>query len=84
MILVISPRGAAAPGPVRREVPGRETWYQPPAKVFDNLYFVGTKLHSAWALQTSDGLIVIDALFDYAVKDSVVEGLRKLGLNRKR
>ena len=37
--------------------------------------------HSAWALQTSDGLIVIDALFDYAVKDSVVEGLRKLGLN---
>ena len=50
-------------------------------KVFDNLYFVGTKAHSAWALQTSEGLIVIDALFDYAVKDSVVEGLRKLGLN---
>lgn len=64
-----------------RQVPARETWYQPPAKVFDNLYFVGTKFHSAWALQTSEGLIVIDALFDYAVKDSVVEGLRKLGLN---
>lgn len=72
-------RGGAATG--AREVPPRETWYQPPAKVFDNLYFVGTKFHSAWALQTSDGLIVIDALFDYAVKDSVVEGLRKLGLN---
>ena len=49
--------------------------------MFDNLYFVGTKLHSAWAIQTSEGLIVIDALFDYAVKDSVVEGLRTLGLN---
>jgi len=72
-------RGGGASG--AREVPARETWYQPPAKVFDNLYFVGTRLHSAWALQTSDGLIVIDALFDYAVKDSVVEGLRTLGLN---
>ncbi len=64
-----------------REVPARDTWYHPPAKIFDNLYFVGTKLHSAWAVQTSDGLIVVDALFDYAVKDSVVDGLRKLGLN---
>ena len=71
-------RGAGAGA---REVPARDTWHHPPAKVFDNLYFVGTKLHSAWALQTSDGLIVIDALFDYAVKDSVVEGLRTLGLN---
>lgn len=71
--------GGAATG--AREVPARDTWYHPPAKVFDNLYFVGTRLHSAWALQTSDGLVVIDALFDYAVKDSVVEGLRTLGLN---
>jgi metallo-beta-lactamase class B len=70
--------GAAA---AAREVPARDTWYQPPAKVFDNLYFVGTKLHSAWAIQTSEGLIVVDALFDYAVKDSVVDGLRKLGVN---
>src|SRR5215216_2627584 len=69
---------AAAPA---REVPARETWYHPPAKVFDNLYFVGTRVHSAWAIQTSEGLIVVDALFDYAVKDSVVDGLRKLGLN---
>jgi metallo-beta-lactamase class B len=72
-------RGGAAPG--AREVPARDTWYHPPAKVFDNLYFVGTNFHSAWAIQTSDGLIVIDALFDYAVRESVVDGLRKLGLN---
>lgn len=64
-----------------RQVPARDTWYQAPAKVFDNLYFVGTKAHSAWAIQTSDGLIVVDALFDYAVKDAVVEGLRALGVN---
>ena len=71
--------GGGAAG--RREVPARDTWHHPPARVFDNLYFIGTKFHSAWAIQTSDGLIVIDALFDYAVKDSVVEGLRALGLN---
>jgi metallo-beta-lactamase class B len=62
-------------------VPARETWYRPPVKVFDNLYFVGTNAHNAWAVQTSEGLIVIDALFDYAVRDAVVEGLRKLGVN---
>ena len=73
-------RGAGAPQ-AAREVPARETWYHPPAKVFDNLYFLGTKIHNAWAVQTSEGLIVIDALYDYAVKDSVVDGLRKLGLN---
>ena len=71
--------GGAATGP--RQVPARDTWYHQPAKVFDNLYFLGTKIHNAWAIQTSEGLIVIDALFDYAVKDSVVEGLRQLKLN---
>jgi hypothetical protein len=34
----------------------------------DSLYFIGTKEHSSWAVRTSDGLIVIDALFDYASK----------------
>ena len=27
--------------------PARETWYADPAKVFDNLYFVGGKVHSS-------------------------------------
>jgi metallo-beta-lactamase class B len=72
-------RGAAAAGV--RQIPARDTWYHPPAKVFDNLYFIGTKVHNAWALQTSEGLIVIDALYDYATKDEMVDGLRTLGLN---
>ena len=65
-------RGAGAAG--ERQIPARDAWYHRPAKVFDNLYFLGTKVHNAWALQTSEGLIVIDALFDYAVKDSVEIG----------
>src|ERR1700755_3064046 len=32
--------------------PARDSWYAEPAKVFDNLYFVGGKLHSSWALTT--------------------------------
>jgi metallo-beta-lactamase class B len=34
------------------KAPARDTWYAEPAKVFDNLYFVGGKIHSSWALTT--------------------------------
>ncbi len=61
--------------------PPREAWHHEPAKVFDNLYFIGTKVHNAWALQTSEGLIVIDSLYAYAAKDEQIDGLRKIGLN---
>ena len=50
-------------------------------KVFDNLYFVGMTEFASWAVTTSDGIIVIDPLFDYSVEDEVVGGLRKLGLD---
>jgi metallo-beta-lactamase class B len=72
---------AAAAQPRRGGPPPQSAWHHDPVKVFDNLYFVGTNEHSSWAVQTSEGLIVIDALFDYAVRDEVVEGLRKLGVN---
>jgi len=71
-------RGAA---PATRTVPDRATWYARPYKVFDNLYFIGTKIHSSWALTTSDGIIVIDTLFDYAIEPEIVEGLKTVGLD---
>lgn len=61
--------------------PPRETWYAEPAKVADNFYFIGTKIHSAWALTGSQGIIVIEALFDYAAKDEILGGLKTLGLD---
>jgi metallo-beta-lactamase class B len=64
-----------------RTVPDRATWYAEPYKVFDNLYFIGTKIHTAWALTTSEGIIVIDTLFDYAVEPEIIDGMRKLGLD---
>jgi metallo-beta-lactamase class B len=73
-----APANAAPAGPAR------STWYAEPAKVADNLYFLGTKVHSAWALAGSEGLIVIEALFDYAAPDEIVDGLRKLGLDSSR
>lgn len=61
--------------------PDRATWFTEPAKVFDNLYFVGTKIHSSWALTTSEGIILIDTLYDYASEEAIVGGLKKLGLD---
>src|SRR5438445_1028556 len=50
-----APVGGGGGGP--RPIPDRATWYAEPARMFDNLYWVGTKIHSAWALQTSGGII---------------------------
>src|ERR1700730_11616499 len=61
--------------------PNRASWYTEPAKVFDNLYFVGTKFHSSWALTTGDGIILLDTLYDYASEEAIVGGLKKLGLD---
>ncbi|MGD1093925.1 MAG: MBL fold metallo-hydrolase [Bryobacteraceae bacterium] len=67
----------AAPG----RPPARDTWFIEPAKVFDNLYFVGSKIHSSWALTTSAGIIIIDTLFTYNSEEEIVGGLKKLGLD---
>jgi metallo-beta-lactamase class B len=66
-----------APGPA----PARETWFTEPATVFDNLYFVGSKIHSSWALKTSEGIILIDTLYTYNSEEEIVGGLKKLGLD---
>ena len=54
-----------------------------PQKVADNLYFLGTRIHSAWAIVGSQGVIVIEALFDYAARDEILDGLKKVGLDPK-
>jgi metallo-beta-lactamase class B len=61
--------------------PPREAWYAEPAKVFDNLYFVGGRVHSSWALTTSEGIILIDTIYPYNSRELIVGGLTKLGLD---
>jgi metallo-beta-lactamase class B len=63
--------------------PPRELWYAEPAKVFDNLYFVGGKLHSAWALTTSEGIILIDTIYTYNSEELIIGGMQKVGLDPK-
>jgi metallo-beta-lactamase class B len=57
----------------------------PPAKAFDNLYFLGDSWVSAWALNTSDGIILFDTLNTDKEAATLIEGgLRKVGLNPAR
>ena len=73
-----APAGAPAAQPTP---PDRATWHAEPAKVFDNLYFLGQTEYSSWAVTTSAGIILIDTIFDYSVEDEVVGGMKKLGLD---
>ncbi len=50
-------------------------------KVFDNLYFFGQTEYSVWAVTTSQGIIVLDTIFDYSVEEEVAGGMKKLGLD---
>jgi metallo-beta-lactamase class B len=81
--LCIPPPSGLGRGQVRR-TPARQTWYAEPAKVADNLYFLGTKVHSSWAIVGSQGIILIEALFDYAAKDEILDGMKKLGLDKSK
>jgi metallo-beta-lactamase class B len=73
--------GGRAGGQKQQGPPDRSTWHVEPVKVFDNLYFLGQSEYSVWAIRTSQGIIVLDTIFDYSVEDEVVGGMKKLGLD---
>ena len=86
------PKPGARPQPVGKDVPlepaeaakliptPREKWYAPPAKVFDNLYYIGTKTESTWALTTSAGIILINTNFDW-VTPALLDELHTFGFD---
>ena len=76
--------GGLAPNATPPAPPARSSWYAAPAKVADNFYVLGTTIHTAWALVGSEGIIVFEALFDYAAPDEIADGMRKLGLDVNR
>jgi metallo-beta-lactamase class B len=62
--------------------PPRENWYSPPARIGDNLYFLGTRNHNTYALVSRRGeIILLDGNFEYATEDEIHKGLRFLGLD---
>lgn len=55
------------------------------SRAFDNLYYLGLGGVGAWAIDTTDGIIVIDALDNPAEAEKYIEGgLRSLGLEPAR
>ena len=53
-----------------------------PMQVMDELYFLGAKWSTAWALKTSAGIIIIDSMDNSdEAENYIAGGLRKLGLN---
>ncbi len=74
-------RGAGGRGAGAGQTPDRTTWYAAPFKVFDNLYWLGTRQHSSWALQTSGGIIIIDTNFAWATRPEIIDGMATLGLD---
>jgi metallo-beta-lactamase class B len=50
-------------------------------QVFDNLYMLGMKTVTAWALVTAEGIILFDAMLHYNVEETVVNSLTALHLD---
>lgn len=72
-------RGRAGAGP--GQTPDRANWYAPPFKVFDNLFWLGTRQHSSWALRTTGGIVILDTNFAWATEPEIIDGMSTLGLN---
>jgi metallo-beta-lactamase class B len=56
-----------------------------PARAADNLYFLGNGIVAAWAVDTSDGIILIDTLHNQEEADRfIIGGLTQLGVDPAR
>lgn len=72
-----TPRAAPPVGRSTRDVPAAKA-----IKAFDNLYYVGVDGVSAWAVNTSEGIILIDALNNRnEAEQTIAPSLRRFGLD---
>ena len=53
----------------------------PATKVFDDLYCIGTRSVVTWVLKTSEGLVMMDSMWDTKDAKLIEEGMIELGLN---
>lgn len=60
-----------------------ENGYVEPFRMFENVYYVGDKWVSSYAVETSSGLVIIDTL-DFPFSKWIPANLKKLGLNDKK
>src|SRR5216117_1284677 len=81
-----SVRGPQRPAVLRQEagLPPVPRQTLEPTKIFDNLYYIGFNDIGAWALTTSQGIIVIDTLYTPVDAEKVlIPGMQKAGLDPK-
>ncbi|HEX3927378.1 MAG TPA: MBL fold metallo-hydrolase [Gemmatimonadales bacterium] len=71
-----------------RELPGDDpyrvntsTEEVKPTQIFDNVYYIGTRSRGAWVVNTSDGIILINALHTRELDGTLLSGLKKLKLD---
>ncbi len=72
--------GKPAPDVWRSWVRDPKAQYIEPWKAFDNVYYVGVCWVSAWAIQTNDGVVLIDTLHEPHV-DQLIANFGKVGIN---
>ncbi len=73
-------RTAKMPPDLGRWLNDPKAQYIEPWKPFDDVYFVGVCWVSAWAIRTSDGVVLIDTLHEPHV-DQLIANLGKVGIN---
>jgi metallo-beta-lactamase class B len=81
-----SARGPQRPAVLRQEagLPPFPRQTLEPTRIFDNLYFIGFNDVGAWALTTSQGIIVIDTLYTPGDAEKVlIPSMEKAGLDPK-
>ena len=84
--MLCSARGPQRPAVVRQEagLPPVPRQTLEPTKIFDNLYFIGFNDVGAWAITTSQGIIVIDSLYTPEDAEKVlIPSIQKAGLDPK-
>jgi metallo-beta-lactamase class B len=82
--LFIVPRGAGLCAPDRVAAFSMNPAKLQPTQAFDQLYWVGSENVGSWALKTSGGIILFDAMNNSDDAANIVEpGLKQLGLDPK-
>ena len=79
-----TPTGPQRPALVRQAagLPPEPDRLLEPIRIFENLYYLGFSDVGAWAIPTSEGIILIDALNSGdEARDVLVAGLKKVGLD---
>jgi len=76
-----APVTGAVPPALANTNPDIGDWYTDPVQVFDDLFYLGQTRFAVWGVRTSEGIVLIDAIFDYSVEAEVISGLRRLGID---